>query len=206
MRDEEVAILFGVAGCVGIVLVLMLVLFIFYFLTLMRALQACSPRNRTMEPGLVWLNLVPVFSLFWQFWTVINVGNSLKLEFDDRGLGDRDNSYGKVLGVLFYSLGLVSTCVSWTGQIVVLTTREQELSLLFSGGSLLFAIPYLILWVIYWVKIAGYTKQLNSAPAAAYDDDLDPPLRRGKRNDEDDITQEGRSEEDDLDDDYRPRH
>jgi hypothetical protein len=31
-----------------------------------------------MEPGMVWLNLIPVLSLVWQFITVIRVAESLE--------------------------------------------------------------------------------------------------------------------------------
>lgn len=40
-----------------------LVVAIFYLLTLMRALQKCSPQSRTMQPGMVWLLLIPLFNL-----------------------------------------------------------------------------------------------------------------------------------------------
>jgi hypothetical protein len=40
---------------------------IFYLRTLGQVLRAVAARNRTMAPGLVWLNLIPVFSLGWHF-------------------------------------------------------------------------------------------------------------------------------------------
>jgi hypothetical protein len=47
------------------ILIVALVIGILFLLTLHRALDRCSPRNRTMEPGMVWLNLIPLFSMVW---------------------------------------------------------------------------------------------------------------------------------------------
>lgn len=58
----------GIWILVGLVAVLVgLIVAIFYILTLSRALQKCSPQLRTMKPGMVWLLLIPLFNVLWQF-------------------------------------------------------------------------------------------------------------------------------------------
>ena len=137
---------FLIAFVCGFLLVF-LVVFIFFFLTLSKALSRCHWRNRTMEPGQVWLNFIPLFYLVWMFITANRVADSLRNEFYDRGWHRRDEDYGRGLGI--------AACALW---IV--------------GGlpyiGLLFGIGWLVCFIIYWVKIATFSGQL--APRAGYDD------------------------------------
>lgn len=194
-REEQV-ILLGAFGCGGVLAVVGLLVTIFFLIGQMKAIQACSPRNQAMSPGLVWLNLVPILNLVWPFVTVIQVGNSLQREFRDRGL-DRGGGYGKALGVLMYVLALFSPCFSYGGLGAAFAVDDSDTSpiILVAGGGIggLFALAYLILWIVYWVKIAGYTSALNSS--RGYDDHDRP--RRGGDDDGD--------RRDEFDDDYRPR-
>src|SRR5262249_23624412 len=73
---------------VGAFLVVALVIAIFYLLTLHRALDKVSPRNRLMEPGMVWLSLIPCFNIIWAFFVATRVPDSLRNEFQERGRDD----------------------------------------------------------------------------------------------------------------------
>ena len=115
-----------------------LIPFIFYLLTLQKALNRCSPENRAMNPGMVWLTLIPLFGLVWQFFVVINVAKSLGAEFQKRGMAEEPQP-GK-------TLGLVTCILSCCGII-------PFLGILCSLGAL-------VCWIIYWVKIAGYSAKL----------------------------------------------
>jgi hypothetical protein len=66
---------------VAIVLVISFVIHIFFLLTLSRCLSRIQPRYRDMEPGLVWLNLIPCVATIWIFFTVIKIANSLRKEY-----------------------------------------------------------------------------------------------------------------------------
>lgn len=147
--------------CVGIVG--SLVVAIMYFLSLSKALSRCRPRNRTMEPGQVWLMLIPVFGVVWQFFVVNRVSESIRKEFRSRGW-HADGDCGASLGIWYCALNL-SVCGSPAG---------------------------FILWIMYWVKIAGFSKQLATGDAGGGDEDLedeeeeDRPRRRRRADDEDD--------------------
>jgi hypothetical protein len=93
-------------GLVGLVLlILMLVAW-------QNCLTQIRKRNRTMEPGQVWLNLIPCFNLVWLIMTVLKVSESLRNEYEDRGLrGDGD--YGRQMGILYYVLTLLCGPVGW---------------------------------------------------------------------------------------------
>ena len=92
------------------IIVIGLVIGIFFLLTLQTALSRCSKRNRTMEPGMVWLMFIPLFNLFWWFYLVINVGNSLKNEFSDRDM-DNGGDYGKTVGIWTMATNLASSVI-----------------------------------------------------------------------------------------------
>ena len=121
-----------------VLLALVLVPAILFYVSLMGALQACQPKNRTMDPGLVWLNLIPFFGLGWIFYTVVCISNSLKNEFQDRGIDDH-GQYGFGVGIAF------SVC--------------SALSIIPFVG-LLTGIASLVLFIIYWVQVVGFKNQL----------------------------------------------
>ncbi len=162
-----------------IVLLIALVVGILFLMTLHKALARCAPHNRTMEPGMVWLNLIPLFGLVWQFITVVRVGESLKNEFRSRGWDRRDEDYGK-------GLGIISCCLGIAGNI-------PYIGLLFSLGAL-------ITFIMYWVKIANFSGQLARRPYADYEDDD----YEDDYDDRDDRRDRGRARERDRDrdDDY----
>ncbi len=123
----------GILTIVFIVIAILLVPFIFYLLTLQKALNRCSPECRAMNPGMVWLMLVPLFHIVWQFFVVLNVAKSLGAEFRKRGIVE-EPSPGQTLGIVM--------CI----------------------GNLICGPVGLICWIIYWVKIAGYSSKLATTP------------------------------------------
>ena len=138
---------FGILVGALIGLAIVLIPAIFYLLSLQKALNRCSPESRAMSPGMVWLMFIPLFNLVWHFFIVINMAKSLESEFHKRGM-PIDPSPGKTLGLLM--------CILVVCGIIPL------LGLLCSLGAF-------VCWIIYWVKIAGYSGQLAATAA--------PPLR-----------------------------
>jgi hypothetical protein len=72
---------------------------IWWYITAYKALSAVSPRNRDMEPAMIFLRLIPCFGSIWYFFIVIRIASSLKKEFDDRGLRE-DSDFGQIIGIL----------------------------------------------------------------------------------------------------------
>jgi len=118
---------------------------VFYNLTLSRALKKCSPASRTMEPGLVWLLLIPLFNLIWHFLVVIALGKSLGNEIRARGIANAEPEPGKTLGI--------AMCVCAACCIIPIL-------------NILTGLAYMVLWIMYWSKIAGYSRMLDSPPVA----------------------------------------
>jgi hypothetical protein len=168
-----------------VILVVAIVVAVMFYLTLSRALQQCSPRNRLMEPGMVWLNFIPCFNFVWIFFTVIRVSDSLRNEFEDRGMRV-DGDCGKGIGITYAVLKAVS--------IIPLVNYVS------SWAALVFLI-------IYWVKIAGLSKQLQEGGGYRNEDEDDRPSRRRRderEDEEDDRPSRRRREEPEDDPEDRP--
>jgi hypothetical protein len=130
--DHPVLAGLGMLTVMLIVIAIMFVPTIFYLLTLQKALNRCSPENRAMNPGMVWLMLIPFFNIVWHFMIVLNMAKSLAAEFQKRGIPEESNP-GQTLGLIM--------CVA----------------------CLLCGPVGLICWILYWVKIAGYSGRLATA-------------------------------------------
>jgi hypothetical protein len=128
-----------------IVCAIMLLPAIFYMVTLQKTLNRCSPENRAMAPGMVWLLLIPLFSLVWHFFVVTNIAKSLGAEFQKRGLAEEPKP-GQTVGMVM--------CILACCSIVPIL-------------GILCALGAVVCWIIYWVKIAGFSGKLTAlAPAA----------------------------------------
>ena len=118
---------------------------IFYILTLSRALKKCSPASRTMDPSLLWLLLIPLFNLIWNFFVVLAMGRSLGNEFRLRNIPHTEPEPGKTIGIAMAVCGACS--------IIPLV-------------NILTGIVYLVLWIVYWIKISGFSQMLDQVPAS----------------------------------------
>ncbi len=144
-------------------LVAVLVVLITYLMTLSKALSRVSPHNRLMEPGQVWLMLVPCVNIVWQFFVAIRVPDSLKNEFRERGQDD-GSDYGKSIALTNAILGLVG------GGISNVMSNNRGMEQLGLGVSVVLSLINLVLFIVFWVKIANYSNQL--AMDEGYGDDL----------------------------------
>jgi len=117
-----------------------LVVPIFYLLTISRTLAAVSEQHRRMSPGLVWLNLIPAFSLGWHFYTVVKVRDSVVAELRAKGIADGSNG-GFTLGM---------------------ATSLLYVACVIPGIDLWAVLPALICWIIYWLKISRYRSMLSA--------------------------------------------
>jgi hypothetical protein len=122
---------------------------VLYILTLRRALLLCAPHNRAASPDSAWLLLIPLFNIIWQFVLYPRISVSLEREFRQRGL-PVEHDPARSLGL---ALAILHAC-----SIIPLVN-------LFTG------IAALVCFVLYWIKISGYSRQLEansaSAPASA---------------------------------------
>ena len=149
--EPDAGAMAGMLVCQLVVAVVILAVQIFFLLSLSKCLAECSPRNRTMEPGQVWLNLIPFFNLVWLFITVIRISESLKNEFQARRMRSDDPEFAKMTGILYIVLSIACGPIGW------------------------------IFWIMYWLKISAFKNELiNNKKGGGSEDDYDDQPRRGR--------------------------
>jgi nitric oxide reductase large subunit len=93
------------------VIVIAIAIQIFFLISLSNCWKEISEKNRQMSPGQVWLCLIPVFGLIWLILLIIRLADSLKDEYDDRGLR-HEGDFGKTLGIIYVVSGFICGCVT----------------------------------------------------------------------------------------------
>ncbi len=97
LGGQEIMVIFLVGFCVS------LIPKILFLVMAQTAFNRCSPENRAMSPAMVWLALIPLFSLAWNFIIVSNLGKSLQAEYNKRRLpleGDPGGGIGLAMCIL----------------------------------------------------------------------------------------------------------
>lgn len=114
--NDAAAVFFGstiflVFLCViGLFAVLSIVGQILMCIKASRALSLCRPKYRKMSPGMVWLAFIPMLNYVWFFLMALQVADSLKDEYEARGLrGDGD--FGRTMG-LVHAIGYIICGIS----------------------------------------------------------------------------------------------
>ena len=128
----------------GVLCLFVLVVAIFYLITLSTTLAKCSESTRTMDPGLVWLLLIPIFNLIWHFFVVLALAKSLAAEFRARRIYPDELNPGQSGGI--------AMCVCGACGVIPLI-------------NIITLVPHLVLWVMYWYRIAGYSRLLDYRPS-----------------------------------------
>ena len=146
MRDLEYFLDAGLGGFGCILSVIAFAALIGFLATAVRVLTRVEPENRRMEPGLVWLNLIPFFNLIWMVVTIERVGESIRNEFMARGRHKKSESYGKTSGLACMILWGISLPFAMFGTPCVLVFW-------------FFACIY---GVVYWVQLSGYAGRLKT--------------------------------------------
>ena len=127
-----------------------LVTAILFLLTQSRTLELIRAANRRMSPGQVWLQLIPLYGLFYQFSVIARISDSIRNEFntptgdsifaDDTIPSNNRPTYS--VGISYATL----FCIS----LIPFPLLKN-----------LAALAGLILWVVYWVQLSGYKKKLK---------------------------------------------
>ena len=140
MEDAAAGMLLVALAAMAMV---MIAPWVFYLLSLQKTLRLAGPNNRRMRPGLIWLNLIPVFNLGWHLYTVLKISETLSAT-----IGKQSGGGGRSLGIIANLL--VFGC-------------------LIPDYRNIFALATLVVWIAYWVKITGYNVFLRNQLAEAID-------------------------------------
>ena len=125
---------------------------IFFLITQQNTLKAIQPENRTMSPGEVWLQLIPLFGIVWQFFVVTRISDSLRNEFSSWTNDTIFNVEGNQVVNLSYSrptygVGL-AMCICGCCSIIPLL-------------GFLAVLGWFVCWIIYWVQLAEFKSKVQ---------------------------------------------
>jgi len=137
--DALAAILGGSCLIALLVLAVVIGIMIFYILTMQKALKLAGDQHRKMEPGMVWLLLIPLFNLVWHFFVVKNVSESVK---------SWATANGKNVGDAGFNVGLVACIAHCCGVIPIVNVIAGPVGI--------------VCIIIWWVKVAGFNKLMSA--------------------------------------------
>lgn len=134
-----------------IVFAILFIPYIFFLLAQQNTLKAIQPQNRLMQPGEVWLQLIPFFGWIWQFTVVSRIADSICNEYKSQqeisflGIGD---------GELQEDIKFRATYT--TGYwycVLVCTTIIPILGFITGLGAL-------VLWITYWQQLNRHRQKI----------------------------------------------
>jgi hypothetical protein len=116
---------------------------IFYVKNLQDLLKEVDPKNRLVHPGFVWMLFIPFYgAVIYPFILYPRISESLRSEFEARN-SPQPGDYGKSLGIV---LPIMICCLI----VPVL--------------NILAIIGFIVIGIIFWVKMAQFKKMLKSLP------------------------------------------
>lgn len=147
-----------------LLLLALLIPAIFFLITQQNTLKAIKPENRLMHPGLVWLQLIPLFGQIWMFFVVVKIAASVQLELISRDsdsiLGFADAASVEATGQRpTQAIGIAECTMTVLAYLIQLA--EPRLALF----SMVLWLAAFVCWIIYWVQLAGYKNKLAQPQA-----------------------------------------
>ena len=136
----------GVFGPWQMIMILIIigaiVLNVFFLLTLQNTLKEVDPALRKVPPSNVWLMFIPIFSVVYAFILYPNISDSVKSEYQRRGL-PMDGDFSRALGITMAALS-IATIIPYLGSLIALAN--------------------LVLLIVFWTKMSGYKNHLARSP------------------------------------------
>lgn len=127
------------AALVG--LIALMVPYVLFLITCQRLLEQVSPENRRMPPGNVWLMLIPVFNMVYNFIMNARMSDSIRAEILAR-------EWQLPVERPTYWLGLSKA-------ILLILTRFP------GAGGTLFTLGWIGVGIVYWVMLHHWLKQFQ---------------------------------------------
>lgn len=116
----------------------------FYYKTMIDVMSLVRPSNRETGIGNILLTIIPLFNLVYGFIVYPKICESIKKEYEELGI-PQEGDFGRGLSITFLILCILAF------------------------------IPFvniacLIVWIIFWVKIDGYKKELEKHNSNGFSD------------------------------------
>lgn len=148
-----------------IFLLLFLVLAVLFIFTQQNILKVIRSENRELNPGQVWLQLIPLFNLYWQFVVVTRIADSISRQNasfqDDSILGIPDYDAVEAIGKRpTYKIGM-AYCILFIANTILSYISDLKA---FQG---VIALGALTCWIIYWGQLLENKKKIQKLQRVA---------------------------------------
>lgn len=155
----------GFGFLIGLAYLAAIGIFVAYVWKLHSLLLRCAPENRALRPGLLWLQIVPVFGAIWQFFVVRALSTTLETEYLSRGWQiasrpARSLGLGKAIVdtlALIHVVAFLGVAVSLDN--IAPTVGQVAFTYLFFAGGLL-QVTSIVLWGAYWETVSRFSTSL----------------------------------------------
>lgn len=119
-----------------------------FLFTQQKTIKLIQPHNRSIAPGEVFLQLIPLFGMVWQFFVVTRLSDSIRRELGERTFTfEAPVSNNEQYIRPTYRIG-ITYCVLFCCYIIPFI------------GSFAF-LAGMVCWIIYWVQLWNYKKKLE---------------------------------------------
>ena len=154
-------------GMMAYVWLVLIVLLIVALWRIYDAAGAAAPVHRTMEPAMVWLLLIPVFNVFWNFKAFPAVSDSLAATLRDKGLdpGDCGRTFGIVWAVLVMIIWILHV-IAWITDITVSVVGGPKAWAMMDVLGIMILLAWILLLaciVVYIVKVQAAKSRIMEA-------------------------------------------
>jgi hypothetical protein len=140
----------------GIIIFIFLIVKLIFFGTLHSTMNKISKVNRQMSVVLVWLNLIPIFSIFWPFIFNSALSKSIEEELKERKSIHKVNLYSGTIVYPISSLSLLFLVNSTDFN----TYYDYNFEKLFL--PIIFLLSTLYFWIVFWSQINRAKRILES--------------------------------------------
>lgn len=137
------------------------ILFLFTEFSILRRIR---PEHRLLQPGWVWLQIIPFLGQLWQFVVVFLIAGSIRKEWLSGGensvLGIAHETAGDItrskptlaIGMVYCTLNAVVVFLN-----LALRVTGDSLEMILGG----LAIASIVCWVFYWISLANWNRRLK---------------------------------------------
>ena len=129
------------------------VVIVLFILTIQSIFEKISPDLRSLSVTQLWLTIIPAFGSIWIFYVIYQLAESLSEEFKRRQIVEFETKPGLGVGWAF----------SFFAVTALLTMMIDERII-----TILLYVTAVVLFVIYWAKLAGFKTQLTSEATSPF--------------------------------------
>jgi len=124
-----------------------------FLVTQFRTLDEIRPENQRLLAPKVWLQIIPIYGLVWQFFVISRISDSIRAELNSP-VGDSIFSEDPVPSHVrpTFVIGIayaVCLCIIFCTSLISID--------LIQGPA---ALAGLVCWIVYWVQLAKYRRKI----------------------------------------------